>query len=131
MPHGKHMFQTASYMSMATMCAYQSSKYTLSYYKWVLCCCAKCPQIDRLSKESDQYNSNVIPTISFFVYKHIAHCTIHDRYLFRKINPFNCVSFSIDSIENSKVYTRKELVVMESSIMEFRRDLYIPEIQKL
>ena len=48
-----------------------------------------------------------------------------------KINPVNCVSFSIDSIENSKVYTRKELVVMESSIMEFRRDLYIPEIQKL
>ena len=66
MPHGEHM---------TTMCAYPSSNYPLPHWKYVLCCCARCTQIDILSPESDQHNSNVIPTIRFHVYKTIACCT--------------------------------------------------------
>ena len=53
-PHGKHMFKTASNMDIATMCAYPSSKYTLPNCKCVLRCCSQCPHIDLPSPESYQ-----------------------------------------------------------------------------
>ena len=46
MPNGKHMFQNASYMSIATIYTYVSSKYPLSNCIFVLHCCAQCPRID-------------------------------------------------------------------------------------
>ena len=36
-----------------------------------------------------------------------------------------------DSIIGEKIYTRKELIVMESSVVEFNQDFYIPAIQNL
>ena len=38
---------------------------------------------------------------------------------------------STDSIVTVKLYTRKELVMVEMSIFEFHQHLYIPTIQKL
>ena len=35
------------------------------------------------------------------------------------------------SDECTKIYTRKELVMMETTISEFRTSIYIPDIQKL
>ena len=51
MPHGKHMFKTASDMEMETMCAYPSYNYLLPHWKCMLCCCAKCTRIDLPSPE--------------------------------------------------------------------------------
>ena len=45
-PHGKHMFETAYDMEMATMCVYPSYKYALPHWKCVFRCCAKCTRID-------------------------------------------------------------------------------------
>ena len=67
MARGKHVFKTASTVAMATMFSYPTSKYALLHWKCVFRCCAYCPCIDILSPESDQHNSNVIPTISFCV----------------------------------------------------------------
>ena len=33
--------------------------------------------------------------------------------------------------ESTKIYTRKELVMVETTISDFRTSLYIPDIQKL
>ena len=44
-PYGNHMFQTASDMAVAKMCAYPSSNYSLIHWKCVLRCCAQCPRI--------------------------------------------------------------------------------------
>ena len=52
MPHGKHMFQTASRMAMSTMRAYPSSYYSLPHWICVLNCCVKCPRIHLPSPES-------------------------------------------------------------------------------
>ena len=46
MPHGTHMFQTASYMVMEKMCAYPSSNYSLPYLTFVLHFFVECPRID-------------------------------------------------------------------------------------
>ena len=52
-PHGKHIFKTASNMDMAKMCEYPSSEYALPHWKCILCCCAQCTRIDIPSPESD------------------------------------------------------------------------------
>ena len=84
MPHGKHMFQTASYMAIATMCVYSSSKYALPHWKCFLHCCAKCPRIYLPSQESDPQNLNFIPTIRFHIYQYIAHLILHGRLPFNE-----------------------------------------------
>ena len=53
MPYGKHMFQIASDMANATMCAYPSSNYYLTHWKCVLYCFAQRKRIDLPSPESD------------------------------------------------------------------------------
>ena len=46
MPHGSHIYATASDMENATMCAYPQSEYSLPHWKCVLRCCADCPCIN-------------------------------------------------------------------------------------
>ena len=46
MPHGKHMFPTASDIDMKKMYAYPSLNYALPHRKWVLHCCAQFPWTD-------------------------------------------------------------------------------------
>ena len=52
-------------------------------------------------------------------------------------NPFNekkqcqVCEASTDAIVTAQLYTIKEHVIMESSIVDFHRDFYIPAIQKL
>ena len=91
----------------------------------------KCPQIDLKSPESDKHNSNVSPTISFHVYQHIECCTVFYRTPFNENKQFQLCGSYIDAIFTTQMYTRKELVRMESSIVDFHWDLYIPAIQKL
>ena len=94
----------------------------------MLNCCEQFPRIDLPSSESDQHSSNIIPTTHVHVYQHISSYTVHG------IRPFNenkqcqlCVA-SIDLITNAKLYTKKELVVMETSILDFHKKVYIPAI---
>ena len=53
MPHGRHIYQTASDMSMATMCTYPLTQHALPHLNHVFHCCASCTHIAILSKESD------------------------------------------------------------------------------
>ena len=41
MKHGYHIYETAYYMSISTMCKYLPSKHALTHWKYVLRCCAK------------------------------------------------------------------------------------------
>ena len=46
MSHGFHIYETASDMDMAKICAYSSSKHAFPYLKCVLSFCAHLPRID-------------------------------------------------------------------------------------
>ena len=46
MPHGSHIYATASDMSNATMCAYPQSEHSLPHWKYTLRCCADCTCIN-------------------------------------------------------------------------------------
>ena len=73
-PHGRYIYQTASGMSMDTMCTYPSSQHALPHWKYVLCCCSNC---DIPSQESDKNHSKIFPGISFNTYKMVLHYTVH------------------------------------------------------
>ena len=46
MPHGSHIYATASDMENDTMCTYPQSEHSLPHWKCVLRCCNDCPCIN-------------------------------------------------------------------------------------
>ena len=99
----------------------------LPHWKCVLQCCEIFPCIYLPSPESDHQNSHVSPTIFFCVHHLIAHCTMHGRHPFNKKLHKLCEGSSY-SIVTEKLYTIKELVTMETLIVDFNQQLYIPAI---
>ena len=86
--------------------------------------------MDLPSIESDHNSSNFIPTIRFYVYEHIACCGVHDRCPFYEKKQCQVCETSTYSIFTAKNYIKKELVMMEYSIVDFHQDFYTPVIQK-
>ena len=79
--------------------------------------------------ESDQHSSNGIPKIRFRVYTLTARYTVHGRNPFNEKKQCKLWGSSTDSIGTEKTYTRKELVMMETSIVDFHQQFHIPAIQ--
>ena len=123
MSHDQHIYQTVYGMVVAIMCSYPPSQHAFSPWKYVLCCCAKCPRIDLPSQESDKHHSNSCPTIGFHVYYVIACCTVHGICPLDE-NKFVSFFSVPSSVTNAKLYTRKELVLMETSLAEFQKNLH-------
>ena len=131
MPHGRHVYAKAYDMAKATMCAYSQSYHALQHWKCVLRCCAKCPSINIPDQETyDQYPDNS-PSISFHIYHLIARCTKHGRLLLTDKKSFRKCQQDTASEKFIKIYTRKKLVMMETTISNFHTIFYIPAIQKL
>ena len=118
MPHGHHIYATASDMAIATMCAYPPCK-------CVLRCCSNFTRIDLPDQESDKHYSNVSPSICFHIYHFIARCKVHGRRpLDEKKNFHLCLQDPV-TVSPEKLYTRKELVMMETYISGFHKSFYI------
>ena len=126
MPHGRHIYAKAYDMARATMCEYSQSYHALPHWKCVFRCCAKCLGINLPDQETyDQY-PNTSASIRFHVYHIIARCTKHGRLLLTD-NKKNCkCRQDTASGKSTKIYTRKELVMMETTISNFHTSLYIP-----
>ena len=94
-------------------------------------CCAKFTSINITDKEADDQYTNISTSISFHIYHLIARCSTHGRLPLTDKN--NCCKCKHDSIseQSTKIYTGKELVMMETAISNFHTSLYTPEIQKL
>ena len=115
----------------ATMHAYPQSDHALPHWKCVLWCCAKCTRGNIPDQETDDHYSDTTPSISVQVYHIIERCKSHGRILL-KTNLF-CLICKQDpaSEQSKKIYTRNNLVMMETTIYRFNTSLYIPEIQWL
>ena len=76
-------------------------------------------------------NEETTPSIRFHVYHIIGRCTAHGRIPLKdkKICYMCEQQYLPDS--STKIYTRNELVVMETTISYFHTSFYIPAIQKL
>ena len=81
-----------------------------------------------LTKKTDNQNSDTTPSIRFHIYHMIPCCTDHCRFTlkYKKI----CYTYKQESSSDEfrKTYTRKELVMMETTISDFHTSFYIPAI---
>ena len=112
------------------MCAYSQPDHALPHWKCVLRFCAKCPGINLPDQEIDYQYPNTSPSIRFKIYHLIARCTKHGRLPLTDKKSFCKFQQDYASEKTTKIYTRKELVMMETTIYNFHTSLYIPEIQK-
>ena len=131
MPHGSHIYSKAADMENATMCAYPQSEHALPHWKRVLRCCAECPCINIPDQETTKKHEETTPSIRFHIYHIIGHCATYGRNTLKdKKTCYMCEQES-SPYKSTKIYTRKELVMMETTISDFRTSFYIPDIQKL
>ena len=80
---------------------------------------SKCPSINLPDQETDDQYPGTIPSISFHIYHLIARCKKHGRLPLtdKKI----CCMFKHDTAsgKSTNIYTRKYLVMMETTISNF------------
>ena len=131
MLHGRHIYTKAYDMARSKMCAYSHSDHALPHWKWVLRCCAKCTSINISDQETDDQYPDTSPSIRFHIYHLTSHCTKHVRLPLTDKKSCRKCKQDTASGKSTKIYTRKDLVMMETTIYEFHTSFYIPEIQKL
>ena len=131
MPHGSRIYTKAYDMEKATMCPYPQSYHELLHCKIFIRCCSKCPRVNLPDQETDDQYSNTSPPIRFHIYHLMVRCTSNGRL------PLNdkkiCLKCKHDSVseKSTKIYSRKELVMMGTTIYNYHKSFYIPEIEKL
>ena len=118
-------------MENATMCAYPLSKHSLPHWKCVLRCCADCPCINIPDQKITKKHDKTKTTIRFHIYHIIGRCAIHGRLSLKYKNICSMCKQEYSPDKYTKIYTRKELVMMETSISDFHTSFYIPAIHKL
>ena len=131
MPHRRHIYPKEYDMSKATMCVNSQYDHALTHCKCVLRCCSHCPSINITDQEIDDKHPNPSPSIRFHVYHLIARCKIHVRLPLT--NKKSCRKCQEDTAsgQSTKIYTRKDLVMKETTISNFHTSFYIPAIQNL
>ena len=118
-------------MEKVTVCLYPQSDHALPQCKCVMLWCAKFPSVNIPNQETDDQYYNTSLSIRFHVYHLIVLCTTHGRLMLtNKNNCCKCKQYSV-SEQPTKMYTRKGLVMMETTISNFHTSFYIIEIQKL
>ena len=130
MPHGSHIYAKASAMSKATMFACPHSYNALPHCNCVILCCSKFTGVDIPDQEIYYQYSDTTPSIIFHIYHLIARCSTHGRLPLNDKNICRKFKHNSDSEKSTKLYTRKEIVMMETTISNFHKSLYIPSIQK-
>ena len=130
MPHGRHIYVTASDMVMAKMCSYPPSQHELPHWKCVLHWCANCPCIDLPDQESDMYRSNTSPSINFHIYHLVERCTVHGRLPIDE-HYFLFVFTEYGYYVTWKIIHQKRDCYDGDIYFWFRTSFYIPEIKKL
>ena len=126
MPHGCHIYATAADMAMDTSCAYPPSQHAFPHCKCVLSCCSNFPRIDLPDQESYKHYSNLSPSIYFHTHHLTARCTVHGRRPLEEKKKFHWCFKDPATVTPAKIYTRKELVIMETYIDDFHSSFYIP-----
>ena len=113
------------------MCAYSEQTTVVNCDKQPSRCCADCPCINIPDQETTKKHEETTPSIRFHIYHIIGRCDTHGRISLKDKNIcFMCKQESLPD-KSTKIYTRKELVMMETTISDFHTSFCIPSIQKL
>ena len=131
MPHRRNIYAKTYDMAKAIMCAYSQSYHALPHWKCVWRCCSKFPRINLPEQETDDQYTETIPSIRFCIYHLITRCIKNGRLPLTDNKSCHKFRHDYDSVQYTDIYTRKELVMMETTISNFHTSFYIPAIQKL
>ena len=131
MPHGRHIYDKSSYMAQDTMCTYPQSDHAFLQCKFVLRCCDDCPCITLTDQETYNHYSDTTPPIRFNTYHIIASCTAHGRTTSKDKNICCKCKQESSTDKSTKIYTRKEIVMMQTTMYYFNTGEYIPSIKRL
>ena len=131
MPHGRHIYAKAYDMAKAEICKYLQSDNGLPHLKFVLRCCAHCPSVNLPDQGTDKKHEETTPSIRFLIYHIIARCTARGIIPLKDMKICYMCKQESSSNELRKIYTRKGLVMMETTISNFCTSFYIPAIQNL
>ena len=131
MTHGCHIYAKGYDMAKATRCAYSQSYHVLPQCKCLWRCCAKFPSIDLPDQETDDWYPDTSPSLHFRIDHIVAHFTKHGRLPLTVKKRFHKCQQDTVSEQFTKIHTRKELVMIETTIYNFHISFYIPEIHKL
>ena len=94
-------------------------------------CCVDFPCINLPDQETTKKHEETTPSIRFHIYHIIGLCTAHGRIPLKDKNICYTCEQESSPDKSTKIYTRKELVMMETTISDFHTSFYIPAIQKL
>ena len=130
-PHGRHIYAKAYDMANATICPYPQSDHALPHWKCVMKCCPKCPCINISDQETDNQHSDKTTSIRSYSYHLITRGTSHWRNPLKDKTLCRMCKQESSSENSTKIYTIKELVMMETTISYFRTSFYILAIQRL
>ena len=119
MPHGRHIYAKVYDIAKATICANSQSDHLLLHWKYVLRRCAQYPSINILDQETDYKHPNPSPSIHFHICHLVARCTKHGRLPLSDKKSCQECQHDTASVKSTKIYTRKELVMMETTISNF------------
>ena len=108
-------------MAMATMCTCPSQHHGLPHCKCVLRCWNKCPIIIITNQEINTYATKICSTIRFNVYCNVSRFSVHGIRPYEEWKIFSMCSTDIISVTPGKIYTKKELVLLETLISEFHK----------
>ena len=131
MPHGRHIYTKSYDMAKAKMCSNSKSDNVLPHWKCVLRFFVQCPNINIPDQETYDNHTNPSPSIRFHIYHLIECCTKHCRLPLSEKKSCRACQHNTASVKSTKIYTRKELVMMETTISNFHTSILIIEIQKL
>ena len=79
---------------------------------------------------SNKHHSNTCHTICFHVCNPFACCSVHGRRQLDERKHSRLCLCDTDHLSPSKLYTRKELVIMETYIDEFHTSFFVTAIKK-
>ena len=128
-PNFCHIYKTASVMAMVTMRPFTYVHHVLYNWKCVLRCCDKCTNIVIPSQESNGDTTITCPTINFNVCRNISFYTLNVRRTYKEQTICSMCSTVPMADTAKKLYTRKELVSLETYITEFNEKFYITSIR--
>ena len=113
------------------MCANSQSDHVLPHCKCELPCCAQCPSINIPDQETYDKYPNSSPSICFHIYHMMVRCKKHGELLLSDKKSCRECQQDTASVKSTKIYTIKELVMIETTISNFHTSFLIPSIQKL
>ena len=84
-----------------------------------------------LIKNKTKKHEETTPSIRFHIYHFIGRCTTHGIITLKDKKICYMCKQESSADKSTNIYTRKELVMIETTIYEFHTSFYIPTIQKL